>query len=96
MDARVAGDGLGWDALIVLNGAVVDDPKARIDLGRIWIGSVGRDQTEPASGVGRKGLAGGVAGLVIMHLENLGAVSSRRQNIRAAPGDVRRHSQLPV
>lgn len=56
----------------------MNDPKVGIDLGRIWIGGIGRDQTESTSGVRRKGFAGGVAGLVIMHLENLGVVSSRR------------------
>lgn len=55
----------------------MDNPKARIDLRRDWVGCVGGNQAESASGVHRNMVAISIAGLVIIHLKNLAAVSCR-------------------
>ncbi len=71
----------------------MDDPKTRINLRSGRIGRVGGDQAESTSRVRRKGLASSVTSFVIIHLENLGVVSGRRECTRVALDDIRRHSQ---
>lgn len=74
-NAGIAEDCVGWAALIVLHGSVMNDPKTRIDLRRIRIGRIGGDQAEAASRVCRKGLSVGVTSFMIVHLKDLQVVS---------------------
>lgn len=67
----ISGQLAGMNAVVWLIGAVVDDPKAWVDLRRIRVGDVGWDQTESSTGVHGVLLAIREARLLQIHLEDL-------------------------